>query len=192
MDVKILFTASHRGKKHFSSFYKKIYDLIEQKGIKNISDTIISMDSDSYYERLEKVGSAAYTEEYNRMIENIKKADVVIFECSLPSLGIGFMIDKSLELNKPVVGLHLKDHMPTFLAGISSDKFHLAEYTDENISDVLDKIIEKAKSSMDKRFNFFISPSLLNYLEKASKEQGLTKSTFIRNLLLEHMKRPVR
>jgi len=65
----------------------------------------------------------------------------------------------------------------------------LREYTKENLAQVVSDVIEDAKHSADKRFNFFISPSLLSYLEEESKKFDMTKSAFIRRLILEHKKK---
>jgi predicted DNA-binding protein len=60
---------------------------------------------------------------------------------------------------------------------------------ENTLDQVIRDAVEKAQSLADKRFNFFISPSLLSYLNKASKEEGVTKSTFIRNLINDYKRK---
>jgi predicted DNA binding CopG/RHH family protein len=49
-------------------------------------------------------------------------------------------------------------------------------------------LLDHAREKRDKRFNFFISPKLLEFLEKTSNGDGITKSKYIRNLIVEHMR----
>ncbi len=187
--MKVFFTASHRGKNKFGTYYEKIYKLLAELGFKHLSDTVVSVSSAKYYDILDLEGREGYVKEYTRILNTIREADIILFESSYPSLGSGFMIQKSLEMNKPVIAMYLKDNIPTFLAGIQDEKFQLVEYTENTLDQVIRDAVEKAQSLADKRFNFFISPSLLSYLNKASKEEGVTKSTFIRNLINDYKRK---
>lgn len=187
--MKVFFTASHRGKKNFGKQHQTIYKSLENLGFKHLSDSLISVNTEEYYDGLVKDGSDGFVQENTRMLKNIKEADITVFETSFPSLGIGYMIQKSLEANKPVVALYLKGHKPTFLTGIQDEKFQLIEYHEDDLQTLLTEAMEKAQTLADKRFNFFISPSLLTYLNQASKEAGVTKSTFIRNLINDYRRK---
>ncbi len=187
--MKVFFTASHRGKKKFGAQYDKIYSLLKDLDFKHLSDTVVSLSSEKYYDILDVDGHEGYIKEYTRILSTIRDADIMVFESSYPSLGAGYMIQKSLQMNKPVIVLYLKGNIPTFLVGIQDEKFQLIEYTDSNLDNRIKEAIEKAKSLADKRFNFFISPTLLTYLNKASKEEGVTKSTFIRNLINDYKRK---
>jgi len=112
-----------------------------------------------------------------------------VFYCSFGSLSIGFIIERSLEFNKPTIVLYYKDNLPFFLSGIKDEKVIVMKYDDDTIVQVVEKALQIASELRDKRFNFFISPELLSYLESSSKKEGVTKSLFIRNLLLEHRKK---
>ncbi|MDO8498037.1 MAG: hypothetical protein Q7S61_05855 [bacterium] len=187
--MKVFFSTSRRGREYFEENYNKIFKFIKDEGYENINNELIEKDNDQFYEELKKSGPKAYGVLYNKLLDGVKHADICIFECSLQSLTMGFLIQKALELSKPVIALYLEDHRPDLLAGIKEEKFQLIEYSPTNLSDKLLESIKNAKLLADKRFNFFINPTLLNYLYKASKEQGITKSTFIRYLILEHMKK---
>lgn len=187
--MKVFFTASHRGKKHFGAYYDSIYKILKEMDFKHLSDTVVSLSTEKYYDILDVEGHEGYVKEYTRILNTIREADIIVFESSYPSLGSGYMIQKSLEMNKPVVALYFKGNMPTFLAGIQDEKFQLIEYAEKDLEPKIKDAIEKAKSLADKRFNFFISPSLLSYLNQASKEQGVTKSTFIRNLINDYKRK---
>ena len=188
--MEIFFTASQRGKKYFFSYYKRIYRAFEELGFTHLDNEIVKTPSEDAFSKLDKNGIKAYQAFYRKGLNNLKKAYINVFECSLPSLSVGFMINKSLDYNKPTIALYLDNNVPYFLEGIQDEeKLLIANYSDKNIEKVIQKTVKLAKKSTDKRFNFFISPELLNYLKEASKKEGVTKSTFIRNIIKEHKNR---
>jgi hypothetical protein len=187
--MKVYFAASFRGIKYYSKFYSGIYNSLEALGAKHLEKTLIHKDEEHAYRNLEKGGVEAYTQFFNQTIKHIKTADVNVFDSTMPSLGIGFQVEKSLEFNKPTVVLYLKGHLPHFIAGTNSDKLILMEYDEKTLEDVVKKAVNSARVIADKRFNFFISPSYLTYLERISQKKGLTKSAFIRQLLHDYMKK---
>jgi len=187
--MKILFTASQRGKKQFGKTYKEIYEFIVTSGYTVLQDDILSDEPEELYKALESGDHKKQTEFYNKKIDTIQKSDLCIFEASTHSLSIGFVIQKALEYNKPTIVLYIKDHKPLFFSGVDNEKLILQEYDEKNLSKQLESAIQDAVHLREKRFNFFISPGLLSYLEQASKKEGITKSTFIRNLILTHKKK---
>jgi len=189
--MKVFFTASQKGKDKYESYYIQIFNLLKKKGFTHVDSEIISQNSAEFYKNLEEKGSKGNVELYEKNINNIKTADINVFECSFNSLSVGFMVEKSLELNKPTIVLFVSKQKPFFLEGIQDEKLITGSYDLDTLDSVLSEVMDKAANLRDKRFNFFISPSLLEYLELASKQEGITKSTFIRNLLINH-KRKIR
>lgn len=187
--MKILFTASQRGKKQFGSVYKKIQSIAGNLGYELIHDDIVSEEPEDLYKALEDGNHKVQVAFYNKKIDSIKQADICVFEASTHSLSIGFVIQKSLEFNKPTIVLYLKDRKPLFFSGLENDKLILQEYEEDTLEKKLSLALQDAIHLREKRFNFFISPGLLHYLEQASKKEGITKSTFIRNLILTHQKK---
>lgn len=187
--MKVILTASLRGKKYFEEQYKAIFREIEKLGHENIADDLLNPSQNPVYMDIVEGVRDANIALYKKKIEDIQKADICIFECSTHSLAVGFVIQKALALNKPTIVLYYKENAPDFLAGVEDEKLITRSYDETNLHEVLANAISDASSLRDKRFNFFISPRLLTYLEKTSKEEGVTKSTFIRNLILEHRKK---
>ena len=187
--MKVFFTASQRGKKQFGETYKKIQNFIIHSNYILLQDDIFSEEPEELYRALETGDHKKQTEFYKKKIEAIQKADLCVFEASTHSLSIGFVIQKALEFNKPTIVLYIKDHKPLFFSGVDNEKLLLKEYDEKNIEKQLDLAIQDALHLREKRFNFFISPGLLTYLEHSSKKEGITKSTFIRNLILAHKKK---
>lgn len=187
--MKIFFTASLRGTDTHKENYKKIYELIEKMGFTHLDKEIFDLKSEKYYRQIENEGKEGYKDLYQRKLEHVKEADICVYECSVNSLSIGYLIQKSLDNNKPTIVLYEESSVPHFLSGIEEEKLIVVAYKKNNLSKVLETALIEAKERKDKRFNFFISPKLLAYLERQSKSEGVTKSTFIRNLILEHMKK---
>lgn len=187
--MKAFFTASQRGKKYFDEYYEQIYNILMEEGYKVVDDVIVKVSEQEFYNKLSAEGLESYRELYERNTKAMRESDVNIFECSLPSLSIGFMIQKSLDEGKPTVVLYVDDNVPQFLAGIEDERLIIVNYKKEDLKDKLRKALVESQQKMDKRFNFFISPDLLNYIDAASKKMQITKSTLIRNLIIEHMRK---
>jgi hypothetical protein len=185
--MKAFFTTSQRGKRYFEDYYLQIGDILKKLNLELIDDDIFVLTSDQFYKKLEKEGRDAYVRVYKRKIKSIQEADICIFECSINSLSTGFVLQKSLEMRKPTIALYYKDNMPYFLSGISDEKFLIHSYNNNNLQEILSNLINKTRSLQSSRFNFFISPRLLNYVEKASKRKNISKSMFIRDLISSHM-----
>jgi len=188
--MKIYFSAPIKGVEEIEKNLSSIYNHISKLGHKHLDDfTVRLKEGVQFYDRMSEGGTSSRKTFFDKTIVNIKQADIVIFEGTVPSLGVGFQIEKALDYNKPTIVLYLKGNMPNFLAGTEHDKLMLREYTDETLLSVIESSIEEAKHASDKRFNFFISPQLLTYLQEESDRNGMTKSSFIRKLILEHKKR---
>jgi len=177
-----------RGRDDFKIYYHKIYNEIKALGYEHLDHEIINFDRDHYYEKLEKEGRKGYVELYQKKMQYLHEADICVFECSLHSLSIGFIIQRALDFNKPTVVLYYKENLPHFLMGAQEEKLMIRSYNEQNMKKVLKEILKDAWERKDKRFNFFITPKMLNYLEKASKAEGVTKSKFIRSLIFWYMK----
>lgn len=187
--MKVFFTASQRGRDNLDKQYKKIFEEIKGLGYQHVDNEIVTIPSKEFYTELSEGGRNANVMLYKNNIKNLTQADINVFECSLHSISLGFMINKSLSFSKPTIVLYYKENVPYFVDGIQDEKLLVKSYNDTNVKTILTEAFELAKNLTDKRFNFFISPELLSYLNDASKELGITKSTFIRNLIVEHRKK---
>ena len=186
--MKVFLGVPFGGTRQFGEFYKKIYAEIAKLGYENVNDDVFKISYDDFMHQVSK-GRDVLVDNYYRKLEGIKNADICIFEGSFPSLGMGFLMQKALDDNKPVIILYYQDNKPLFMSGVEDEKLFVSSYADKTIKKVVRDTLELAKERRDKRFNFFISPKLLEYLEKMSKEEGITKSKFIRNLILDHMRK---
>ena len=168
--MKVCFFAPQNEENQYAPYYQIVTDTLDDYGYKNLVS-------------LKKAVS------YQKMIKLLKESDINIFDCSVSHSVIGFQISKSLEFNKPTIALYHHDTTPEFVHTIFEEKFLTASYNKENLRTILHAILKKAQLLADKRFNFFISPSLLNFLTHMSREFGMTKSTYLRNLIIEDKKK---
>ena len=181
MKVYLNTTIGDKGidKKTFEKIFKEIenlgYDHVDADTIQHSNLQLLTSQED-------------VVKEYNHILNNIRKADICIFETSSLSFITGFLINTSLDLQKPTIVLHSKEFKPYFLSGVSHEKLTIQEYSEKSIKKSIQQALDQAREKRDKRFNFFISPKLLEFLETSSSHEGVTKSKYIRNLIVEHMR----
>ncbi|MDD4937955.1 MAG: hypothetical protein PHX34_02970 [Candidatus Shapirobacteria bacterium] len=128
-------------------------------------------------------------ENYEYLIKCLKKAEVVVTEVSGHSMSAGYLISQALDMNKPVIALYKADSKPVFIAGINNRRLFLVEYDENNIEKVLKSAFKKVSGLVDVRFNFFVSPKILNYLDWIGQKRMIPKSVFLRNLIEREMKK---
>ena len=143
--MKVYFTTSQRGKGYFDQYYIRIYNEIKRLGHTHLDDEIVKITSKEFYKELKEGGKESYKKLYKNNLKNLHLSDINIFEVSIHSLSIGFMINKSIEINKPTIALYLKGNNPLFLSGIESDRFVITSYNKSNLEKIVKKSLEKAK-----------------------------------------------
>jgi hypothetical protein len=125
---------------------------------------------------------------YRHTIDDLKKADICIFEASVPSLAIGHLISMAIEMGKPVIALYKAANIPFFLTGLDDEKIQVIQYELENLKDELSTAIEYASDLQDTRFNFFISPQIGSYLDWVAKNKRVPRAVYLRRLIEEDMR----
>jgi hypothetical protein len=185
--MKIYFIASSRLVNIEPKLYEKIYKKLVT-GNKMLSDKVLRWTKKGLID-IQKAPLKIKVDNYKDAIECVKKADLVVVEVSGHSMSIGYLISKALEISKPVIALHKKDHAPNFIKGIMDAKLIITEYENDNVLRILEEAINKAKNLVDVRFNFFVSPKILTYLDWVSQQKMVPRSVFLRNLIDREMKK---
>jgi hypothetical protein len=183
--MKVYFTASLRGKKDFGDYYSRIVRSLESLGYSVFSDHILKMD----FGAVEKQDKEQVKKIYRKLISEIKKADVFVAEASTQSMSVGHEITQAMNLNKPVVVLYTGDRRPSLLFGSGYEKLLIVSYDQLNVKDVLSKAVDEAKKYTDVRFNFFVSPKILAYLDWVAQKRMVPRSVFLRDLIEKEMKK---
>jgi len=184
--MRIYFTASLRGKKEFGSNYEEIVKSLVTLGHKVYSEHILK----SEFGLVIKQDKVEAQKSYHQLIAEIKKAELFVAEVSTQSMSVGHEITEAMVLNKPVVLLYTGNTRPNLLFGSAYGKLQLIQYEKlSEFKEILDKAIEVAKQQSDVRFNFFVSPKILNYLDWIAQKRMIPRSVFLRNLIEREMKK---
>ena len=152
--MKVLFTASQRGKQTYGKFYDIIHKEIEKLGFTVMKDDVFSTAAELFYKNLEEDHNKS-VELYKQKIHSIQSADICVFETSIHSLSIGFVIQKSLEFNKPTIVLYYKNQTPYFLTGIENEKLIIHNYDETNIAQIVKKALLDAQDLREKDLIFY-------------------------------------
>jgi len=183
--MKIYFSASRYYREEYEKNYQKIIGILEES-MDKVFDSSQMRSVPLGYEMAESEKKKIYRE----VSGGISKADLCVFEASYPStLHIGHEITLAIEENKPVVVLYVKGREPILFRGIDDKKVWWVEYNSDNLEDKLRRAVEEAKKNMDVRFNFFVSPKILNYLDWVAQKRMIPRSVFLRNLIEREMKK---
>lgn len=174
--MKIFFASSITPDQKNLSSLEKIKEEFELKGAEILS---------FYFSKNQSENSLT------KPLKMIQQSDLCVFEITHSSSPIGFLTAKSLELNKPTIILSSeKNDAYLFFKQVKNEKLILQFYKNNNeIEKVVNITFQKAQKLRDRRFNFFISPDLLNFLEKESRKLGITKAMLIRQLIIKHQKK---
>jgi hypothetical protein len=166
--------------------YKRIVDIVKKRGNELITEhSIVRTLKDVETETPEDAELYA-----KKMSQWLKQSDMVIVETTIPLLGAGYEIAIALQLGKPVIALYRPDgkNTPHVLKGLESDKLQVIGYNDKNLEEALGLAMEYATEQMDTRFNFFVSPSIVNYLDWVAKKRKLPRAVYLRRLIEEDMR----
>lgn len=180
--MKIYFTASiSGGTEELRENYGLIIGTLKDLGHSVMVDHFMNKTVDDLHNQTREEALAIQ----RLMGRKKRQADLVIFEVSAPSLGVGQELDYALRENKQVVALYIPGKKPHVLLDEGADHLLLAEYTKKNLKQVLRDAIEESQDRMDVRFNFFIPQSIVRYLDWISKNRKLPRAVFLRRII-EH------
>ena len=185
--MKIYFIASPRSANKEPELYKRLFDVLANDN-KMVNSQVLDWtkgELSKFYEGTHEQRVA----HYKKTMNSIKSADVVAVEVSEHSMSMGYIVNKALEENIPVLALYKKGNEPYFFSGIDNPKLQVVEYDDNNLEDNLQEALENAKDLADVRFNFFVSPKILAYLDFVAKKRMIPRSVFLRDLIEHEMKK---
>lgn len=180
--MKIFFTTSvSRMNDDTKANCLKIINYLTEAGYSVINADILTKTPQS----LKKQSHEESIEIQKELTRLKKQSDIVIAEVTNQSLGVGQEIALSLTMNLPVIALFEKGNEPHILRDEGEQQLLLSEYTEENLKNVLNDMLDYASNLQDVRFNFFISPKIVNYLDWIAKKKKIPRAVYLRNLI-EH------
>ena len=132
MHKKIYFAGSIRGGRSDAALYRDIIRYI------NETDTVLTEQVGDLNRSVLEQGRNKDALIYEKDIAMLKACDIVIAECTVPSLGVGYELAYAEKLNKPVYVFYR--HKDTQLSAmITGDPyFHIESY--DSVSDLKEKI----------------------------------------------------
>jgi hypothetical protein len=184
--VKIYFTASLTGRQTLDGNYRGIVSELRKLGYKVFAEHIIADNAIQVAVSQTKEEGKKF---YRKMHDWVIGSDLVVAEISYPSVSVGHEISFALELGKSVLVLCMPGRKSLLLEASDDKKLMMVEYTLENLAEVLPKAVEEAKKNMDVRFNFFVSPRILGYLDWVAEKKRTPRSVFLRQLIEKEMRK---
>lgn len=186
--MKVFFVASPRAIQKESGLYQEMYEAVRSNCSKMVGKMVLEftgIDLEGFYNRSHK----ERIEHYKRTMAYVKEADVVVVEVSEHSMSMGYIVNKALEASKPVIALYREGFEPYFFSGIENEKLVIVKYKKNNFREMIADAFEKIRSLSDVRFNFFVSPKILAYLDWVAKRRMIPRSVFLRDLIEREMKK---
>ena len=185
--MKVYFSASRFYRKEYIKNYEQIVSVLKSFNVEVLDySKIAGSGLDDEFKLTDNDRIAAY----KKMIKLMDKADLCVFEASFPStLHIGHEITIALGKSKPVIVLYTKTHEPFLFKGIGEQKIYWVEYNIDNLRERLEEAVEEARKDVDVRFNFFVSPKILAFLDWVAQERMIPRSVFLRDLIEKAMKK---
>ena len=185
--MKICFVGSIKNKENGLDDYQTIVDALKRGGDKVFYEHVMNYSQSD----LDTLGEDKKVSFHKKVIDLIKKSDMVVAEITSQSLSVGYLISMALDLSKPTVLLYKGNSKPNIISALEeSDKLFVTNYKDtEQLIEVVADMVTKAKGKSDVRFNFFVSPKILAYLDFVAQKRMIPRSVFLRDLIEKEMKK---
>jgi nucleoside 2-deoxyribosyltransferase len=184
--MTVFFTASYYGREKYQKYYDLVRGAIEATGVK-----LISPEKNNYLELVSESEKRRLAEpkkiHYEAIRRGIEKADAVIIEISNEDFQLGHEATIAIQNKKPVLCLSIFDD---FSRKITNPYFFGAKYSEYTAAEIIEEFTKRAgRRNFSERFNMFLSPGQIRYLESAGQSFGLNKSEYLRRLIDEDMEK---
>ncbi|MDO8451685.1 MAG: hypothetical protein Q7S76_02340 [bacterium] len=183
--MKVYFTASIRQKNELISAYTAIVDWLQAQHY-TVFEKVLS------HHLIDTTASSTrdLDEWFTEWSSYVAECDVVVVEGSYPStIQVGFEIGTLLAKGKPVILLYETGKNPLFIAEQFSKRLVKSEYDERSLPSVLSWCFKEIDHVANRRFTFFVSPQIDEYLARVSTENSRTRSDYIRGLIEKEMRK---
>lgn len=182
--MKIYFSASIT---RATAEHKENYSRIIQT-LKDLGHNVFSENIEKKTRQILKNQSNKESLQIQRKLAKRKKqADMVVLEVSTPSFGVGQELAYALTNKKQVLALYTKGNEPHLLRDDGEDSLFIVEYDRDDLKSVLEDYIDLARDQMDIRFNFFVSPKIVNHFDFISRKRRMPRAVYLRRLIEDDM-----
>lgn len=184
--MKILYSSSYLGKQK----YKENYDLV-LKALHATKVDVVTPEKNDYLDLLtqKEIERLQYPNRihFEAVLKGIMVCDAVVFEMSDENFQMGHLATTAVENKKYILCVSIFED---FTDKIPSRYFFGAKYDERTIGDIVANFVHQAgEDQFSERFNLFLSPGQVDYLERRSTEERMNKSEYIRSLIDEDKKK---
>lgn len=136
------------------------------------------------------VTSREVREWYAQWAHYIATSDLAVVEGSYPSsIHVGFEMGAIAMHSKPIILLYYEGHDPVFIHDLHYGRLIKSAYTKENLHEVIDWCLAELEHTMNRRFTFYVSPEIDEYLTGIVEQDDISRSEYIRGLIERDRKR---
>lgn len=186
MSTNVFLINSIRNKSFSNAAINTIVTTLQKKHINIIHQHVTNFNQ----ENIDNLSSESNIAFHKTILKDIRLSDVVVSECSTESLSVGFLLSYAYENEKPIIiFIKVGCSKPNIFRTLGENsKIYIVEYSNlEDLSELLVDYLELALDKTESRFNFYLPPSISNYLKWISKKHNKSKSAFVRDMLQEMM-----
>lgn len=136
---KVYFAGSIRGGRKDADLYHEVIEEIKK------TDIVLTEHVGDLSKSLFEQGRSQDSDIYNQDTAWLRESDLVIAECTAPSLGVGYELAYAERYNKPsyILYRHKECELSAMLSGDSY--YHVYSYeTKEELFDIVHQILKKA------------------------------------------------
>lgn len=180
----VYLTASTEWTKTNKNLFRRLLSILADLGYRNTNEYVTSLLDNTPNPDENKQNLHIHT------IKRIKKAELLVADISDPSVTIGALIEYAISNNIPVLCLcdeNQKKDIPSLIKYYDAKLFTLILYNAKNLEKLLRNYFETFKKGKVK-FNAFIPLELDSYMKWYSRKYHISKSDFVRNLIIGRMK----
>lgn len=186
--MKIFFSCSTYGFTEYKANYFAIHDYLVEQGHVIVHDWLSKLRSHPKKKRINEIDNS----EYNNILTAIEKADLLIFEATVPSFSTGHLLTLAIQNKKPALFLWLDSsdwaNRKGFIYSIESEYIEILPYNIDNYKSVINGFTNKYSDYNDScRFNLMINKAERQYLDWRSYNSMKTRSELIRRMIREQM-----
>lgn len=180
--MKIFYTASYYGKQKYQKYYDEILKILEKENHEVLSPEKGNYKNILTNELRTKIRDKKHLH-YEAIRLGIMWADAVIIETSNQDFQIGHEATIAVQNKKPTLCLSVNED---FSKKIKNKYFYGAKYDTFSAERKIKGFLKKAQQGLlSERFNFYLSPTQQQYLDKTAKELKISKAEVLRRLIEE-------
>lgn len=139
--MKVFYSASISRSKILIPISRDLVNYIELLGNEVLTKELVDP---NYAEQADLNKKYDGPEVYRQAQQKLDAADVLITECTVPSFGAAFWIDKCLQLGKPLLSLHYGldySNAPLMLQG-DKERINLKMYTEDTVKATIESFLK--------------------------------------------------